>query len=102
MKCLVVLMAAVMSVPVFAADASSPAPVEATTAAGDRVLLYPDGHWESAGAKETGKGGKPPVAHAVSQSVPAEPGQGGLFGIGRTIKPGDKDYNRGSLNPKLH
>jgi hypothetical protein len=28
--------------------------------------------------------------------------QGGLFGgIGRTIMPGDKDYNRGSLNPKI-
>jgi len=24
--------------------------------------------------------------------------QGGLFGLGRTIQPGDKDYNRGSLN----
>jgi hypothetical protein len=23
--------------------------------------------------------------------------QGGLFGVGRTIPPGDKDYNRGSL-----
>ena len=23
--------------------------------------------------------------------------QGGWFGIGRTIPPGDKDYNRGSL-----
>jgi len=27
--------------------------------------------------------------------------QGGLFGgFGRTIMPGDKDYNRGTLNPK--
>ena len=25
--------------------------------------------------------------------------QGGWLGIGRTIQPGDKDYNRGSLNP---
>ena len=27
--------------------------------------------------------------------------QGGIFGIGRTIMPGDKDYNRGTLNPKM-
>ncbi len=27
--------------------------------------------------------------------------QGGLFGLGRDIMPGDPDYNRGSLNPKL-
>jgi hypothetical protein len=25
--------------------------------------------------------------------------QGCLFGIGRCIMPGDKDYNRGTLNP---
>ena len=30
-----------------------------------------------------------------------EGAQGALFGVGRTIAPGDKDYNRGSLNPKL-
>jgi len=102
MKCSVALMAALMSVPVFAADASPPMPVEATTVAGDRVLLYPDGHWEPAGAKDTGKAAKPSVVQAVSQSAPTDPGQGGLFGIGRTIRPGDKDYNRGSLNPKLH
>ena len=26
---------------------------------------------------------------------------GGLIGVGRTLYEGDKDYNRGSLNPKL-
>jgi hypothetical protein len=25
--------------------------------------------------------------------------QGCLFGIGRCVMPGDKDYNRGTLNP---
>ena len=27
--------------------------------------------------------------------------QGQLFGIGRKIQAGDKDYNRGTLNPKM-
>ena len=41
------------------------------------------------------------AAYPENQTRP-EGGQGGLFGVGRIIVPGDKDYNRGSLNPKLH
>lgn len=73
-------------------------PVEATTAAGDKVLLHPNGRWEYVDRK------KAEQARAVSRQYPENQGcppgsQGGLFGVGRCIQPGDKDYNRGSLNP---
>ena len=32
----------------------------------------------------------------------AEVAQGGIFGVGRKVKPGDPDYNRGSLGGKSH
>jgi threonine aldolase len=72
--------------------------VEATTAAGDKVLLHPNGHWEYVDARKAEK------AREVAQKYPENQGcppgtQGGLFGIGRCIKPGDPDYNRGTLNP---
>jgi hypothetical protein len=74
------------------------AAVEATTAAGDKVLLHPNGRWEYVDAK------KAEQARAVSQQYPENQGcppgwQGSFFGVGRCIPPGDKDYNRGSLNP---
>jgi hypothetical protein len=74
------------------------APVEATTAGGDKVLLHPNGRWEYVDQK------KAEQARAVAQQFPENQGcppgsQGGLFGIGRCIMPGDKDFNRGSLNP---
>lgn len=100
MKHVVALLAAVMGASAFAADA--PAPLEATTAAGDRVLLYPDGRWTFVEAQKAEAARKIAAKYPENQSAPAAPTQGGLFGIGRTIKPGDKDYNRGSLNPKLH
>ncbi len=72
--------------------------IEATTPAGDKVLLYPNGRWEYVDRK------KAETARAVAQQYPENQGcppgsQGGLFGVGRCIMPGDKDYNRGSLNP---
>jgi len=72
--------------------------IEATTTNGDKVRLLPNGRWEHVDA------GKAEAAHAVAQRYPENQGcppgtQGGLFGIGRCIAPGDKDYNRGTLNP---
>ncbi len=72
--------------------------VEATTATGDKVLLHPNGRWEYVDQK------KAEQARVVAQQYPENQGcpsgsQGGLFGVGRCIAPGDKDYNRGSLNP---
>jgi hypothetical protein len=72
--------------------------VEGTTAAGDKVLLHPNGRWEYVDQK------KAEQARTVARQYPENQGcppgsQGGAFGVGRCIPPGDKDYNRGSLNP---
>jgi hypothetical protein len=72
------------------------AQVEATTASGEKVVLLPNGRWEYADQKK---------AEVQREAARAErererSAQGGLFGIGRTIQPGDKDYNRGSLKPR--
>jgi hypothetical protein len=75
-------------------------PVEATTAAGDKVLLLPNGRWEFVDVKKAEAAKKLAAEYPENKSRP-EGAQGGLFGVGRVILPGDKDYNRGSLNPKL-
>jgi hypothetical protein len=41
--------------------------------------------------------GQVETVQSSSQGAP----QGRLFGVGREILPSDKDYNRGSMNPKL-
>jgi hypothetical protein len=81
-----------------AAGADSRGAVEATTPAGDKVLLHPNGRWEYVDQKKAGE------AKAIAQQYPENQGcppgsQGQFFGVGRCIAPGDKDYNRGSLNP---
>jgi hypothetical protein len=86
-------LAALIASPVANAQA-----VEATTAVGDKVLLHPNGRWEYVDAR------KAEQARAVAEQYPENQGcppgsQGGLFGIGRCVKPGDRDYNRGTLNP---
>jgi hypothetical protein len=91
-----VIVASVTALP--AAAQTQSAPIEATTPSGDRVLLYPNGSWEYIDPK------KAETARAVAQQYPENQGcppgsQGGFFGVGRCIPPGDKDYNRGSLNP---
>ncbi len=72
--------------------------LEATTAAGDKVRLLPNGRWEFVDVQ------KAEAAKAVAQRYPENQGcppgsQGGIMGVGRCISPGDKDYNRGTLNP---
>lgn len=72
--------------------------IEATTAAGDKVLLHPNGRWEYADAQKAAAARK--IADQYPENRGCPPGtQGGLFGIGRCVAPGDKDYNRGTLNP---
>ncbi|MCX7893434.1 MAG: hypothetical protein N2544_13875 [Burkholderiales bacterium] len=73
-------------------------PIEATTASGDKVRLLPDGRWEYVDPRKQAAMPKP--AAPAAQAPASGPAQGGLFGIGRTIQPGDPDYNRGSLNPR--
>jgi hypothetical protein len=74
-------------------------PLEATTASGDKVRLCPNGRWEFVDLKKADLAKKVAEQFPENNLRPAE-GQGGLFGIGRTVMPGDKDYNRGSLSPK--
>ena len=71
-------------------------PMEATTAKGEKVRLFPNGRWEFVNEQK---------AAVQRQAVAAEQAheqsaQGGLFGS-RRIYEGDKDYNRGTLNPKM-
>ena len=75
-------------------------PLEATTVQGERVRLFENGRWEYVDAKKA-EAQKPIVAAYDKQHDDAKASeQGGLFGVGRKIKPGDKDYNRGSLGGK--
>lgn len=72
--------------------------IEATTATGDKVLLHPNGRWEYVDAQKAAAAREVASHYPENQGCP--PGtQGGLFGIGRCVKPGDKDWNRGTLNP---
>ena len=75
-------------------------PLEAVTVDGERVRLFPNGRWEYVDAAKAVAAQQAAAKYPETQTRPAD-AQGGLFGVGRTIMPGDKDYNRGSLNPKL-
>ena len=80
--------------------AGDPTPLEATTGGGDKVRLFPNGRWEYVDAKKA-EVQKPVVqAYEKKQDEDKSREQGGLFGLGRKIKPGDPDYNRGSLGGK--
>lgn len=74
-------------------------PVEAQTAQGEAVRLYPNGRWEFVDAARAAKAREIAAAYPENQTRPLD-AQGGAFGIGRTVMPGDKDYNRGSLSGK--
>ena len=86
-------------------------PLEATTEDGRKVILHPDGRWEFGGADAGVPSRSPGEGAATKAAVPVSAGaasraddrycQGGLFGVGRRVCPGDPEYNRGSLNPKL-
>lgn len=85
-----------------AAAAAQDSTLEATTSAGEKVRLLPDGRWEYADPKkaEPQRKARDAEAKAHEAAVARERNaQGGWFGFGRTIQEGDKDYNRGSLNP---
>ena len=76
--------------------------LEAVTVSGEKVRLLPNGRWEYIDAAKALEVQKRAAEYPENKTRPVE-AQGGLFGnLGRVIMPGDKDYNRGSLNPKLH
>ena len=72
--------------------------IDATTVSGEKVRLHPNGRWEYVDTQ------KAAAAKVVADQYPEnqlrpQAAQGCMFGIGRCIMPGDKDYNRGTLNP---
>lgn len=75
-------------------------PLEALTTDGQKVRLFPNGRWEFVDAAKAAQAQKVAAEYPENKTRPVD-AQGGVFGVGRTIMPGDKDYNRGSLNPKL-
>jgi len=83
------------------ADALERTPIEAVTADGQAVRLFPNGRWEYVDQAKAAAAQKVAAEYPENKTRPVE-SQGIVFGgIGRYVMPGDKDYNRGSLNPKL-
>lgn len=77
----------------FLSAAQAPAgALEATTASGEKVYLMPNGRWEYADARKA----EPQREQRQAEDLRERNAQG-LFG--RRIYEGDKDYNRGTLNP---
>jgi hypothetical protein len=79
--------------------------IDATTAGGEKVRLHPDGRWEYADSKKAEPQRKAREDEAQAREAAAareRNSQGGWFGFGRKVQEGDKDYNRGSLNPNRH
>ena len=93
------LMFGLLMTTVALADELNRTPVEATTAKGEKVLLYPTGRWEYVEAAKAAAAAKVAEQYPENKVRPVD-AQGGVLGLGRLIMPGDKDYNRGSLNPK--
>uniref|UniRef100_Q47AU9 Uncharacterized protein n=1 Tax=Dechloromonas aromatica (strain RCB) TaxID=159087 RepID=Q47AU9_DECAR len=75
-------------------------PLDALITDGQKVRLFPNGRWEFVDAAKAAQAQKVAAEYPENKTRPVD-AQGGVFGVGRTIMPGDKDYNRGSLNPKL-
>ncbi len=74
-------------------------PLEATTAAGEKVRLFPNGRWEYVDAKKAADAQQVAAQYPENKTRPID-AQGGWLPGTRTVMPGDRDYNRGSLNPK--
>ncbi|HEU6454684.1 MAG TPA: hypothetical protein VN201_04415 [Roseateles sp.] len=71
-------------------------PVEATTVKGEKVHLYPTGKWEYVDTAKAAEAKKLAEQYPENKVRPID-AQGGWFPGSRTVMPGDKDYNRGSL-----
>lgn len=84
---------------VYAADTLDRSPVEGTTAKGEKVLLYPTGKWEFADTAKAAEAKKVADQYPENKVRPVD-AQGGWIPGSKTLMPGDKDYNRGSLNKK--
>ena len=94
------LIAALATGPALAAELER-TPVEAVTADGQPVRLYPNGRWEYVDAAKAAAAQKVAAEYPENKTRPLDSQGIMIGGVGRVIMPGDKDYNRGSLNPKL-
>lgn len=74
-------------------------PLAGKTANGEDVLLFPNGRWEYVNTVKAAEAKKVADQFPENKVCPAG-AQGGLFGVGRCIMPGDKEYNRRSLSGK--
>ncbi len=73
--------------------------IAAATGNGDKVILHPNGRWEFVDPQKALEAKV--IANQFPENQVCPPGsQGGSFGIGRCIPPGDKDFNRRSLSGK--
>lgn len=96
-----ILLACGLSTAALAEDAGlDRTPLEAVTVNGEKVRLFPNGRWEFVDAAKAAQAQQLSAQYPENKTRPLE-AQGGLFGVGRVVMPGDKDYNRGSLNPKM-
>lgn len=93
-KFLFVLLCAALSLQAQAEEKA----MDATTASGEKVRLLPNGRWEYVNQQKQVEAKKVFDTYPENRNPDA---QGGIGGFGRTINPGDKDYNRGTLNPKV-
>ena len=75
-------------------------PLEATTASGEKVRLFPNGRWEYIDAKKAAEAQQVAAQYPENKTRPID-AQGGWLPGTRTVMPGDKEYNRGSMNPKM-
>ena len=74
-------------------------PLEATTAKGEKVLLYPTGKWTFVDVARAAEASKLAEQFPENKVRPVD-AQGGWVPGSKTLMPGDKDYNRGSLGRK--
>lgn len=76
-------------------------PLEAATVDGEKVRLFPNGRWEFVDPAKAAEARKLAADYPENRTRPVDAQGVMIGGIGRNVMPGDKDYNRGSLNPKL-
>ena len=93
------LLLAVMAVSAGAAELDR-TPVDATTVTGEKVRLFPNGRWEFVDSKKAAEAQQVAAQYPENKTRPID-AQGGWLPGTRMVSPGDKDYNRGSLNPKM-
>lgn len=94
------LIAALAAAPALAADLDR-TPLDATTLDGQKVRLFPNGRWEYVDAAKAAEAQKVAAEFPENKTRPIESQGLVIGGFGRYVMPGDKDYNRGSLNPKM-